>query len=1053
MKVEAQQDRQSDGNNDLSSPLASQSLLSPPLQPSRYHNHKNYYHHSRHHRSHHSNSSDENINNNTGKHHRSYHKYSQHQQEQEQGKQNGEQLKQLDGQLDSPQSPQEDEQVLTLRPLHGGNEVNEGFTNNSCAEKINSSGTAGIESDECFQRLIITPTLPTDNGKAECSGSKHERRKALVTTGGKGKSGHSNEKEEGKRRRRGDDGNGNNNSGEDDEEDVCYKFMGIPLRLPLPVFFPLLSFLAIFAISLSAFWSCWSARESVLTDIVVTGRKEILGHTRLFRAAFLSRVVSEFTRILGNTVVATSVLWQYAPLEAIAGENFSIAANLDLCESMFRPVTLSYAHFTTVGLLVQHRGRENMFYVHVHPNASACSYTVGVLDTGVSSNLIMFGNTFQRYNDTEMYSSSNNNSSSSSSSNMVNGDGGASGCTGDWNLSLERGQPGRSVNFDMIPLWTAVKNSPKETKSMWTITNSFILSDVDGTVVAYSKKLSIPKRKRKAAGNASAQSLGLSCSDEEKCCADSGASADDDDEEETVGFVSTIFTHKQMQKLFGSLPITKNGATFVTDGSPELRVIGSQNIDAFYGKEQISSFAHPSPVVREIARVFTQDVLPGLSITNLNNNNTERHNCTNASTTNSTKDCGGDGDGELNEGEFKIFNSTSFVDFEMIPLGEPGHHWWLFAVTPQKDLFEETLVQLAEAKRSIKSATLRMAAYALFIITLCVVLSLHLSTGISRIAQEIESCARLRTDTPALRVNTLFREVAEISDRASRLKRTLESYVRYVPMPVIEMGVMGSPRLKLEQREAVIMFLDVANFTCLSELFGSEMLGVLNRMFDEFSKILIEHGAVIDKYIGDAIMAFWNVPFPVPSSGEAAVRSAVTIINKLEALNATVFEPRLKTRMRVRIGISCGPVYAGNVGVPQRINYTVLGKNVNVAAHLEPFNKELGTRVLVTAAVREACAHCSDICFRRLGQTLLKGMSEETIVDQLLGDRTYTSSRYTAGMIARYEPIDRMLCAYLSGDDLSKSRLVEKLKNEYQSYMTEYENDTAVRYFYEKMFK
>lgn len=805
---------------------------------------------------------------------------------------------------------------------------------------------------------------------------------------------------------------------EEEEECNIYRIFGIPVRIPLPVLFPLMTFLAISIVSIFAFVPCWKARESVMRDTAVIGRREIMEHALLFRKAFLGRVVSEFTRIVRNTMATASILWQHLPIDTVIGGNFTVSNNLDMCEDVFKPVSLSYTHLTTVALLMQQNGRENMFYVHIPPNKTS-SYIVGVLDTSMSNKRFLINQEVKDYDDT-LY-------------------------LDEWNLSMSRAVPGKELRFDQIPLWNAVKNSSNEMKSMWTITNSFILSDFDPTVIAYSKKITIPRHKNR--DKSARVCNGGICIDEKVSPNDNtvgNGNANDDSSDTMVGVVCTILTHSKMQELFGSLPVTKNGISFVTDGSSELKMIASRNIDVFYNKpglEQISTLVHPSPVVREIAQLFSTKVLPDHA-------------------TISTE--------EPLVGEFSLFGNATSVDYEMIPLGEPGHHWWLFVATPQKDFFEETLTEFAQTERNLTYASIRTSIYATIVIVLCVIVSIFLSTNIRRVAKEIENCANLRTDTPQLRVNTMFLEIAEICDRTSRLKLTLESYRRYVPMPVVRMGIMGSqtPKLGVSPHYATIMFLDVVNFTYLSDLFCDRMLEVLNRMFDEFSKILIDHGAVIDKYIGDAIMAFWNVPSPVPNSEEAAVRSAVAIMSKLEQLNTEDFYPRLDTRMRVRIGINCGTVNAGNVGVPQRINYTVLGKHVNIAAHLEPFNKELGTRVLVSSAVREACGSCKDIRFRCLGKTCLKGMSEEVVVNQVLGDGSYIPSQYReSGMISDYELIDRKLLALFSEgssgesnrdcgyDGVNSRERMNDLKKDYQTYLIKHESDTAAKYFYDKMFK
>ena len=295
---------------------------------------------------------------------------------------------------------------------------------------------------------------------------------------------------------------------------------------------------------------------------------------------------------------------------------------------------------------------------------------------------------------------------------------------------------------------------------------------------------------------------------------------------------------------------------------------------------------------------------------------------------------------------------------------------------------------------------------------------------------------------------TLIKEIGDMEQSAARVSRVVKNFARYIPLPIVRMYMKNRemPELKLEPRKAVVMFLDVANFTRLSEQLGGVMIEVLNKLFEECSHILIEHGAVIDKYIGDAIMALWNVPEPIDFPEAHAAKAAIRILQRLDQLNADYFPRRYGRTMGIRIGINCGDVYAGNVGVPQRMNYTVLGNNVNIAARLEPLNKELGTRILVTDLFRRACAASAegaDVIFRCLGSTCLRGMKSPVVVHQILGDSLFVR-KFNAEKMDLYLALDKVLNECAHG-----VRTVADAKKVYEDYLSRNPNDKAIRFFYD----
>jgi len=167
---------------------------------------------------------------------------------------------------------------------------------------------------------------------------------------------------------------------------------------------------------------------------------------------------------------------------------------------------------------------------------------------------------------------------------------------------------------------------------------------------------------------------------------------------------------------------------------------------------------------------------------------------------------------------------------------------------------------------------------------------------------------------------------------------------------VIEKLVQNPNQLKLggETRELSIFFSDVAGFTGISEVLNPEQLtALLNEYLTAMTDIIYNEGGTIDKYEGDAIIAFWNAPLDLPSHQKHAVRAAIRCNNKLAEMRPLLKEKYGKD-LFARIGINSGPVVVGNMGSIQRFNYTFLGDAGNLASRLEGQNKTFGTSIMIS---------------------------------------------------------------------------------------------------------
>lgn len=188
-----------------------------------------------------------------------------------------------------------------------------------------------------------------------------------------------------------------------------------------------------------------------------------------------------------------------------------------------------------------------------------------------------------------------------------------------------------------------------------------------------------------------------------------------------------------------------------------------------------------------------------------------------------------------------------------------------------------------------------------------------------------------------------------------------------------------------EEKKVTILFSDLRNFTPLSEsLQPGELLELLNAYLTSMSQIVDQHGGVVDKYIGDAVMALFGVPLEMPDQAEQALLAALKMRIALGDLNHRLFQPRGYT-IGFGIGIHTGTVVAGNVGSPQRYNYSVIGDDVNVASRLQTLtrNVDYGADIIVSdATLRESTTQFQT---RMLGEASVKGKQQPVLIHALLG--------------------------------------------------------------------
>ncbi|GAB6038335.1 adenylate/guanylate cyclase domain-containing protein [Fundidesulfovibrio butyratiphilus] len=217
--------------------------------------------------------------------------------------------------------------------------------------------------------------------------------------------------------------------------------------------------------------------------------------------------------------------------------------------------------------------------------------------------------------------------------------------------------------------------------------------------------------------------------------------------------------------------------------------------------------------------------------------------------------------------------------------------------------------------------------------------------------------------------------------REERQKRFIQSaFSHYLSPKVVDEIVSEPDKLTLtgEEKEVSILFCDVRGFTTISEkLTPSQVVALLHAYLTPMTRLIIANSGTLDKFIGDAIMAFWNAPLDVPDHPRLAVSTALAMLDELDRLNVG-FREHYGFEIRVGIGLNVGPVRVGNFGSLDLFDYTLIGDNVNLCSRLEGLTKYYHQKLLVTDSMKRGAG--DGFLYQEVDRVLVKGKHEPVTI-------------------------------------------------------------------------
>jgi len=388
-------------------------------------------------------------------------------------------------------------------------------------------------------------------------------------------------------------------------------------------------------------------------------------------------------------------------------------------------------------------------------------------------------------------------------------------------------------------------------------------------------------------------------------------------------------------------------------------------------------------------------------------------------------------------GEGQPFNASVTKDGKayqavITPISFPG--WSLVTVVPESEF-------LGPVQMTIRNLLIGLAVLIVCAGLLSAWLAQRLiAAPLIKVVNEIRHVERFDLDKVQRHPSRLT-EIENLSGAIGDMAQGLAAFRKYIPADLVKRLISdgNGARLGGAIRPMSVMFIDLAGFTGLSERLGDRIIPLLSRYFDSVSAQIQNHNGTIDKFIGDAVMAFWGAPSPNPEHAVDCCRAALACQRAME--EATLVDDR-DERIRIRIGINSGDMLVGNIGSEVRLNYTVIGDAVNIASRLEGTNKAYGSTIIIGPETRRLAGN--SIVVRELDRLAVYGRAGGLQIYELLGMSAEVDGKpdwavsYEKGLAAfRARDCKAAIAAFenvlQTRDDAASSAMIERCRQQLEN--------------------
>lgn len=302
-----------------------------------------------------------------------------------------------------------------------------------------------------------------------------------------------------------------------------------------------------------------------------------------------------------------------------------------------------------------------------------------------------------------------------------------------------------------------------------------------------------------------------------------------------------------------------------------------------------------------------------------------------------------------------------------------------------------------------------IATFILIAILISFLIARIIAKPMDSLSHEMEKIKDFKYDSDRS-IPTAIEEIGGMVSSFDSMKMGLNNFQKYVPTKLVNQLIAGGELATVggQKKELTFFFSDIQNFTNISESIDPEDLVIqMNDYFSAISNTIIDNDGTLDKYIGDAVMAFWGAPAENPNHAESACRSALIC---QELIFNLCHKWRIEGRpvFITRIGIHTGPAVVGNMGYEKRINYTAIGDSVNLASRLEGINKFYGTRITISQDTYKQVN--GKFHTRMLDRITVKGKSHPVHIYELLAE----NGKLNKNAIAFYKIYEAGLQCYFA---------------------------------------
>jgi adenylate cyclase len=421
--------------------------------------------------------------------------------------------------------------------------------------------------------------------------------------------------------------------------------------------------------------------------------------------------------------------------------------------------------------------------------------------------------------------------------------------------------------------------------------------------------------------------------------------------QERQGVLAVMIEYTRLSRFLAQLEVGRTGTAFILDGSGELIAAPDKDADELHP-------AHSRIEMLPLARMALTEA--------------------------------GD-EGRKQAWRRRLSLSGAAYEVALTPLPFPG--WSLATVIPEAEF-------LGPVETTLRRLIIGLAIGALLAALLSAMLARSvIAAPLARVVGEIRHVESFSLDKVRRHPSRLA-EIASLSGAIAEMAAGLSAFRKFIPADLVRsllrQGVEAKPGGSIQ--DLTVMFIDVAGFTGLSERMGDRVVPLLSRYLDVASEVIVAHGGTIDKFIGDAVMAFWGAPTAQSDHALLCCRAALAC---RQAIKAAGINDDYGHPLQIRIGINSGRMLVGNIGSELRLNYTVIGDAVNVASRLEGANKHYETQILIGAETKRLVEGA--MITREIDRIAVYGKTEGLAVYELIDSTQGTSGDPGPAWIGDYE--------------------------------------------------